>query len=61
MRTPVFENDLTRLPVVVRIATLSLRVGWAYDGKYGNSARYARQSGEAVHVSSFVFGLRLWY
>lgn len=36
-------------------------VGWAYDGKYGNSALYARQSGEATVNSSFVFGLRVWY
>lgn len=36
-------------------------IGWAYDGKYGNSALYSRQSGEATANSSFVFGLRLWY
>jgi copper resistance protein B len=36
-------------------------VGWAYDGKYGGSARYARQSGEATSNSSFVFGVRFWY
>jgi uncharacterized protein involved in copper resistance len=31
-------------------------IGWAYDGKYGGSARYARQSREATSNSSFVFG-----
>jgi|HubBroStandDraft_6_1064221.scaffolds.fasta_scaffold38675_2 copper resistance protein B len=36
-------------------------VGWAYDGKYGGSARYTRQSREATSNSSFVFGLRVWY
>jgi copper resistance protein B len=36
-------------------------IGWAYDGKYGGSARYTRQSGEATSNSSFVFGLRVWY
>jgi copper resistance protein B len=36
-------------------------LGWAYDGKYGNSALYTRQSGEATGNSSFVFGLRVWY
>jgi len=36
-------------------------VGWAYNGKYGGSARYARQSGEATSNSSFVFGVRFWY
>ena len=36
-------------------------LGWAYHGEYGNSARYARQSGQATINSSFVFGLRVWY
>jgi copper resistance protein B len=36
-------------------------IGWAYDGKYGNSAFYARKIGEATNNSSFVFGLRVWY
>jgi copper resistance protein B len=36
-------------------------IGWAYDGKYGGSARYARQLREATSNSSFVFGLRVWY
>jgi copper resistance protein B len=36
-------------------------LGWAYDGKYGNSALYTRQSGEATGSSSFVFGLRVWH
>lgn len=36
-------------------------IGWAYDGTFGNSARYARASGEATKSSTFVFGLRLWF
>ena len=36
-------------------------IGWAYDGAYGNTARYTRLSGEATNNSTFVFGLRLWY
>ena len=36
-------------------------IGWAYNGKYANSALYARQAGEATSNSTFVFGLRLWY
>jgi len=36
-------------------------VGWAYDGKYGGSARYTRQSKEATSNSNFVFGVRVWY
>jgi copper resistance protein B len=36
-------------------------IGWAYDGKYGDSALYTRQSGEATSNSNFVFGLRAWY
>ncbi len=36
-------------------------IGWAYDGKYGNSALYTRLSGEATSNSNLVFGLRVWY
>ncbi len=36
-------------------------IGWAYNGKYGDSAVYTRQSGEATRNSSFVFGVRLVY
>jgi copper resistance protein B len=36
-------------------------IGWAYDGKYGGSALYTRQSREATNNSSFIFGLRVWY
>jgi copper resistance protein B len=35
-------------------------IGWAHDGKFGNSALYSHQSGEATRNSSFVFGLRVW-
>jgi copper resistance protein B len=36
-------------------------IGFAYNGKYGNTADYSRQAGESTRNSSFVFGLRLWY
>jgi copper resistance protein B len=36
-------------------------VGFAYSGKYGGTATYARRSGETVSYPSFVFGLRIWY
>jgi copper resistance protein B len=36
-------------------------IGWAYDGKYGGSALYTRQSGGATSNSSFVFGFRVWH
>ena len=36
-------------------------VGFAYNRKYGNSARYARKAGETASDPRFVFGLRLWY
>jgi copper resistance protein B len=35
-------------------------VGFAYSGKYGGTASYARQSGEAVSSPTFVFGVRVW-
>lgn len=36
-------------------------IGFAYSGKYGNTARYARQAGETTSDHRFLFGLRLWF
>lgn len=36
-------------------------IGFAYSGKYGNTASYSRTAGERTSDSQFVFGLRLWY
>jgi copper resistance protein B len=36
-------------------------IGFAYDGKYGDTAAYARQLKETTSDPRFVFGLRLWY
>ena len=36
-------------------------VGFAYTGKYGNSARYSHQAGETTSNHRFIFGLRLWF
>jgi copper resistance protein B len=36
-------------------------VGFAYAGKYGDTATYARQAGEAVDGPTFVFGIRVWH
>jgi copper resistance protein B len=36
-------------------------VGFAYNGRYGNTATYARKAGETANDPRFVFGLRLWY
>jgi len=36
-------------------------IGFAYNGKYGNSARYSRQTGESTSDPRFVFGIRIWY
>lgn len=36
-------------------------VGFAYNGKYGNTALYSRRAGETTSDPRFVFGLRLWY
>jgi copper resistance protein B len=35
-------------------------VGFAYAGKYGDTATYARQAREAVDSPTFVFGIRIW-
>jgi len=35
-------------------------VGFAYTGKYGDSATFARREGEAVDSPTFVFGIRVW-
>ena len=32
-------------------------IGYAYGGKYGNTARYSRQAGETTSDYRFVFGL----
>lgn len=36
-------------------------VGFAYDGKFGGTATFARHAGESVADRRFVFGLRVWY
>ena len=36
-------------------------IGFAYNGKYGNAAGYARPAGANAGDPRFVFGLRLWY
>lgn len=36
-------------------------IGFAYNGKYGNTASYSRHTGETTNSSQFVFGLRIWY
>ena len=36
-------------------------IGFAYSGKYGNTAGYSRQAGETTSDHRFVFGLRLWF
>ena len=35
--------------------------GFAYSGKYGNTARYVRQTGGTTSDARFIFGLRIWY
>ena len=35
-------------------------IGFTYSGKFGNTAQYARQSGEPVHAPRLVFGVRVW-
>jgi copper resistance protein B len=36
-------------------------IGFAYNGKYGNTAGYARRAGETTSDPRFEFGVRLWY
>lgn len=36
-------------------------VGFAYDGKYGDAAKFARGNGERVSDPRFVFGVRTWF
>ena len=36
-------------------------IGMAYNGKYGNTARYSRNAGETTSGPRFIFGLRVWY
>ena len=36
-------------------------IGVSYDGKVGNSARFARLDGESVGAVSYVIGVRTWF
>jgi copper resistance protein B len=36
-------------------------IGFAYNGKYGNTSSYSRQVGETTNGAHFVFGIRIWY
>jgi copper resistance protein B len=36
-------------------------IGFAYSGKFGETAAFSRQAGEPVAEPRFVFGIRLWY
>ncbi len=36
-------------------------VGFAYNGKYGDAAQFARADGERVSDPRFVFGVRAWF
>jgi len=36
-------------------------IGFAYNGKYGDTANFARQAGESTSDPRFVFGVRAWY
>jgi copper resistance protein B len=36
-------------------------IGYAYSGRYGETARYSPQAGETTSDHRFVFGLRLWH
>jgi copper resistance protein B len=36
-------------------------IGVAYEGKFGQTANFARQAGESTGDVRFVFGLRLWF
>ena len=36
-------------------------IGFAYNGKYGNTASYSRAAEKTTSDTQFVFGLRLWY
>lgn len=36
-------------------------IGFAYNGKYGDTSTYSRRAGESTSNTSFVFGVRAWY
>ena len=36
-------------------------IGVSYDGKFGQTASFARQDGDAVHDLRFLAGIRLWF
>jgi copper resistance protein B len=36
-------------------------IGVTYDGKFGETADFARAEGGTVNDLRFIFGIRLWY
>jgi copper resistance protein B len=36
-------------------------IGVAYVGRFGQTARFARQEGEGATAVQFVFGIRSWF
>jgi copper resistance protein B len=36
-------------------------IGVSYDGKFGQTASFARQQGDTVHDVRFLAGIRLWF
>ncbi len=36
-------------------------IGFAYSGKFGETAAFSRQAGTPVAEPRFIFGIRLWY
>ncbi len=36
-------------------------IGFAYNGKYGSTAAFAKQTGESTSEPRFVFGIRIWH
>jgi copper resistance protein B len=36
-------------------------IGVAYEGKFGQTANFARRAGESTSDVRFVFGIRTWF
>jgi copper resistance protein B len=43
------------------IRKLAPYIGVVYEGKFGDTARFARRQGEGVSDVRFVFGIRSWF
>jgi hypothetical protein len=46
---------------IVALNTVIRHIGVVYEGKFGQTASFARRVGESTDDVRFVFGVRIWF